>query len=267
MTPLVAHDNDSWLKAVLPGLLTNTDFLYGTGVTGNTSGAQFWVESSSGAPSAVSNNPNDFMRGRPIIKRHGVSMQVDALNRAQAVPLLPVFQGAPPLYRQHTDKNYRATVIDGGATVYFQYNHCFEDPAQSSADFLAQLNQMLAQPTVQRLVVDLRNNSGGSASILDSWIMSLQSSRFNQHGRLYGHHRKSDLLRRHGGDQPLPRQSLGDLCGRTHRGQASLPPPAWRLPSTLLRHLGQFLGRYGESQRSRLHADARHPGASPSRTI
>jgi hypothetical protein len=43
----------------------------------------------------------------------------------------------------------------------------------------------MAQPGVQRVVLDLRNNSGGFASILSPWIDEIQTSRFNQRGRLY----------------------------------------------------------------------------------
>jgi hypothetical protein len=44
---------------------------------------------------------------------------------------------------------------------------------------------MLAQPEVDRLIVDLRNNSGGLTGILSPWFERLKSSRFNQPGRLY----------------------------------------------------------------------------------
>jgi len=103
----------------------------------------------------------------------------------QSGPMIQVFQGNLPLSRQHLDRNYWATTIDGGATVYFQYNSCTEDPKQASADFLTQLNQLIAQDGVERLIVDMRNNTGGSVSILDPWIETIRNSRFNQQGRLY----------------------------------------------------------------------------------
>jgi hypothetical protein len=163
LSPLVAHDNDSWLKYMLMfNKLTNTDFLFGTGVTQSTDGAQIQVQTASG----------DL-----------TSANVQALS--QFPPLLPVFHGNLPLYRQHPDKYYWATVIDGGATVYFQYNQCMEDPTQASAAFLAQLSQMLAQPGVGRVIVDMRNNTGGDVRILDPWIEQIKSSRYNTPGRLY----------------------------------------------------------------------------------
>jgi hypothetical protein len=114
-----------------------------------------------------------------------VSGDVQAAPQNQFPPMIPVFQGTLPLYRQHANKYYWATVIDGGATVYFQYNSCTEDPSQPSATFLTQVNQMLTQSGVERLIVDMRNNTGGSAAILDPWIEQIRAGRYNAPGRLY----------------------------------------------------------------------------------
>jgi hypothetical protein len=162
LTPLVAHENDQWLKYVIPqNKLGNTDFLFGTGITADTDGAHVVVETASG----------DF-----------ASADVKAES---AGAMLQAFQGNLPLYRQHADLHYWATIIDGGATVYFQYNNCTEDPRQASADFIPQLNRLLEQDGVERVIVDLRNNTGGSTSILNPWIASIRNSRFNMRGRLY----------------------------------------------------------------------------------
>jgi hypothetical protein len=162
LTPLAAHDNDQWLKATIPGnQLVNTDFLFGTGIIDNTDGAQIQVKLPSG------------------------DVVTDYVQAAPAGPRINVYQGPLPLARQHSDRNYWTTVLDGGATVYFQYNSCMEDPRQASADFLQQLDGMLAQDGVQRLIVDMRNNSGGLATILDPWIAKIAASRFNAPDRLY----------------------------------------------------------------------------------
>jgi hypothetical protein len=161
LTPLVAHDNDQWLKAMIPSnYFTNTDFLFGTGITDSTDAAQIQVAMPSG----------DVVTANVPAGSAGVRSDV--------------YQGALPLYRQHPNWNYWAATVDNGATVYFQYNSCVEDPRQAFADFLAQLNDMLAQDGVQRLIVDMRNNNGGFA-IIDPWIAQIAASRFNQPNRLF----------------------------------------------------------------------------------
>lgn len=187
LTPLVAHDNDSWLKYLLTAnRLANTDFLLGTGVTDSAAAAQVLVQAPSGEPGNAYDGVGQAAMLRPVGRPPRlVSVNVAAADPARFPAMLSLAPPTLPLSRQHLDRHYWATVIDGGATVYFQYNSCTEDLVQPSADFLAQLNQMLAQPGVERLILDMRNNTGGSATILDPWIQTIETSRFNQAGRLY----------------------------------------------------------------------------------
>jgi len=165
LAALVPHENDQWLKKRIPQMeLTNADYLFAKGLIAGTDSAPLQAQS---GPGGV------------------ISANVQSYANSQAPPLIQVFQGSPPLSRQHLDRRYWATVIDQGATVYFQYNSCFEDPTQPSADFFKQLDQMMAQSGVERVILDMRNNSGGDPSILSPWIAKMQASRFNQPGRLY----------------------------------------------------------------------------------
>jgi len=177
LTTLVPTENDQWPKYVIPYRLPITDFLYGTGLTDTTASAQIRVAPRGALPGEG---------GRlPQASPNSAGFTVQALPRSQMPPMIQAYQGDLPLYRQHPERNYWATVIDGGATVYFQYNSCTEDPTQASSDFLAQLNQMLAAGSVRRLIVDMRNNTGGSATILDPWIEQIKTTRFNHAGKLY----------------------------------------------------------------------------------
>jgi hypothetical protein len=177
LTALVPHENDQWPRYYIPlNKLYNTDFLFGTGLTDSTAGAQL----------QVARDVSQQLAGRPEPPApSSVSVTVQAFPGSQYPHLIQAFQGSLPLYRQNPQLHYWATLIDGGATVYFQYNSCTEDPTLASAVFLAQLNQMLAANTVERLIVDMRNNTGGNGSILDPWIEQIKASRFNQAGRLY----------------------------------------------------------------------------------
>ncbi len=165
LTPLVPHENPSWPKYQIPlNKLTNTDFLFGTGITPDTNGAALTVQTADGSL---------------------VTVNVAGVSQSQYPQLIPLLKGPLPLYLQHTDRHYWATVIDGGATVYFQYSSCTEDPKQASAAFFPQLNAMLAQQGVERLIVDMRFNTGGYTSILDPWINQIETSQFNHWSRLY----------------------------------------------------------------------------------
>jgi len=150
---------------MIPGnKLNNADFLFGMGLIPGTESASFQVETAAG--DIVSTDVKSY--GQMLLPRQ-----------------IPLPQDNLPLYRQHDDRNYWFTLIDQGATLYFQYNSCMEDPKQPSAEFFQELNAFLALDVVQRVVLDMRNNQGGFSSILSPWIDAIESSRFNQQGRLY----------------------------------------------------------------------------------
>lgn len=165
LTALVPHDNDQWVKHRIPlQELTNADYLFGTGIATSTDSVPLQVSLPAG---------------------NVVSADIQTYTNSALPQQIPVFQGNPPLYRQNPNWNYWATIIDGGATLYFQYNSCMEDTKQPSSAFFQQLDQLMAQDSVQRIVLDMRNNSGGYTSILSPWIAEIQASRFNAPGRLY----------------------------------------------------------------------------------
>jgi uncharacterized protein (TIGR03437 family) len=165
LSSLVPHENDQWLKKRIPQQeLTNADYLFGKGLIRGIESVPLKVQTAS---SGV------------------VSADIQTYANSQGPGQISVFQGDPPLYRQNPDRRYWATVIDQGATVYFQYNSCMEDAKQASADFLKQLDEMMAQSGVERVILDMRNNGGGVTSILSPWVEKIRVSRFNQPGRLY----------------------------------------------------------------------------------
>jgi len=165
LTALVPHENEQWVKYTIPDKeLIIADFLFGKGLIAGTDSVPLQVQTASSAP---------------------VSANIQTYASSPAPKKIFVFQGTPPLSRQYLDRNYWATIIDNGATVYFQYNSCMEDSKQPSTDFFKQLDQMIAQSGVERVILDMRYNEGGFTSILSPWITAIQASRFNQPGRLY----------------------------------------------------------------------------------
>ncbi|MBZ5581484.1 MAG: hypothetical protein LAQ30_04625 [Acidobacteriia bacterium] len=165
LAALVPHENDQWPKKRIPQMeLPNADFLFGTGLAASTGGASFRIQTGSGG---------------------FVSADIASFGSYDIPRLLPLPTAGLPLYLQHTDRNYWATLIDGGATLYFQYNSSMEDSKQPSAEFFAQLEQLMAGEGLQRIILDMRFNSGGFTSILAPWIEEIRNSRFNVHGRLF----------------------------------------------------------------------------------
>jgi tetratricopeptide (TPR) repeat protein len=162
LTPLIPRQNDAWRKAQLPFAMAASDFLAGSGITNSIRATEIVVQTPAGQEE---------------------SSYVAAIPFGGASRMAPFLHGDPPLYRQNEQKNYWAT--GSGPTIYFQYNLGGEDLAQPFAKFRETLKQLLAQPGIERLVVDLRNHRGGNPAMLDSWIDEIKASRFNRKGRLF----------------------------------------------------------------------------------
>lgn len=68
-----------------------------------------------------------------------------------------------PLYLQKSqDTYYWYTYLESARTLYFQFNRCAEQPDAPLEEFLAELSHVIATHPVERYVIDLRRNPGGS---------------------------------------------------------------------------------------------------------
>lgn len=92
----------------------------------------------------------------------------------------------PPLFRRNARLAYWKERIEPKGTLYFQYNRCENEPGHPIGPFLDELQKDIAGGGVERLIIDLRLNSGGSSSLLYPFIEFLSKSALNRKGRLYG---------------------------------------------------------------------------------
>ncbi len=84
--------------------------------------------------------------------------------------------GAPraPLYLKNPATNFWFEALPQGNAVYFQFNQVLDTPEESIEAFSARLDAYLRQRRPRLLVVDVRNNNGGDASLLDPLVGALQ---------------------------------------------------------------------------------------------
>jgi C-terminal processing protease CtpA/Prc len=99
--------------------------------------------------------------------------------------IYPAYTGEPPVSQRNPKAAYWSTLLDHDTALYFQYNQCKDDPQRSFAVFRAELSQLMARNTVQRVVLDLRYNGGGSNQVLAPWVKEIRASRFNRKGKLF----------------------------------------------------------------------------------
>jgi hypothetical protein len=90
-----------------------------------------------------------------------------------------------PLSRLHEDQPFWFTTLPEQHAVYFQFNLVRNGEEESLADFTKRLATALEPPDVQRLVIDLRNNTGGDNTLLQPLLVALIRSRVNRRGGLF----------------------------------------------------------------------------------
>lgn len=81
--------------------------------------------------------------------------------------------------------NYWKSYDARTGTLYFNFNNCQEDDAHPFAAFNDALFALIGQKKPKRLVIDLRDNSGGNSGVLTPFIDSIKSSYLNTKGKLF----------------------------------------------------------------------------------
>jgi hypothetical protein len=79
----------------------------------------------------------------------------------------------PPLYRQRAGERYWWTYVADSRTIFVKYNQCVDDAAfRALSDSVA---KAIDEQHPLRVVVDIRDNSGGSSSVVQPLIDAIAS--------------------------------------------------------------------------------------------
>lgn len=93
--------------------------------------------------------------------------------------------GPVPLYQSHPGENYWYEYLEEDKTIYLNYNSCQQMRDKPFEIFAKEFWETVKNSEVEKLVLDIRDNRGGSSSILEPFIKEVKNSTFNQPGRLY----------------------------------------------------------------------------------
>lgn len=98
----------------------------------------------------------------------------------------PIENEAPPVFTNARKDYYNYKFFENYKTLYIQFNQCMDQLGRETlAEFTAKLEKKIASMDLNRCIVDLRNNDGGSPVWNDLLMMLIKSQTFNQHGRLF----------------------------------------------------------------------------------
>lgn len=77
------------------------------------------------------------------------------------------------LYLKYRDSNYTHTYLPESKVLYAIYNTCTVDPGYSVEQYTKDIMNTLKQATVEKLIIDLRNNGGGDSEVIRPFLNKL----------------------------------------------------------------------------------------------
>ena len=167
VSEIVSRDNEMTLKDRVPELLRVPEVLHALGLIRNMEKATFTIESK---------GAQTILELSPMTASHDIKW-VDARD--------PVTTS--PLWLKDPHNNYWFDYMADSRTVYFQYNavvNKFEGESLNS--FSKKLFAFIEGHAIDRLIIDMRMNSGGNGVL--SWPLIygiIRSDKINQKGKLF----------------------------------------------------------------------------------
>ncbi len=150
LTTLISYENESWLLAMLPNYLRLPVYLNGLGIIPKETEAVFTVEKSG--------EIQDF--------------RVSALKYGETGDY--VKDKAEDILLGSFEKYYAYEYLPDHKSLYFRYNVCADMEDESFADFNNDMMNQLEQLAVDKIIVDLRSNTGGNSEILNPFTKRLR---------------------------------------------------------------------------------------------
>lgn len=149
VSTVISTENDAWLKYQVPSYIRYSDILYGLGITDTKESATFTFENLDGKAFDIKiNSISDFNRIEFIVEA----------------------DGEPNHFLNNKEEYYWYEYLPEHKTVYFQYNQCFEIEEKSFSDFNEELFDFIDNNSVDKLIIDLRNNTGGNSSVFEPFL-------------------------------------------------------------------------------------------------
>ena len=93
--------------------------------------------------------------------------------------------GPMPLYLKDRRVNYWFEHLPDKKTVYFQFNLVVNNSSEPLNAFVERLFKFVDETDVEKLIIDMRWNNGGNATLLMPLINGLVRSKVNRTGRLF----------------------------------------------------------------------------------
>lgn len=151
LTSLISHENDSWVLAALPSYLQSPVFMYGLGIVQNEKEAVFTVQKD-GEVQDFTVSSLEYGKNANFVSKKTDDVLIGKYDKYYDYKYLPDYN-----------------------TLYFEYNVCSDMENQRFADFNNEMFNIIEENDVNKVIIDLRSNSGGNSEILNPFTKRLKS--------------------------------------------------------------------------------------------
>lgn len=171
-SPYLSHENLPLLHALSPDFIMNREVADHFGLAGADGVVEFTLE-------------------RPGAKQFQLRVApTSADSQDHMISATEALQLPVPLYRKRPGAWYWYEYLADSRSLYIQYNRCRNDPKKSFKVFTRELFKFVDDlhyaDGIERVIVDLRFNSGGDSSIVEPLLEGLKSRpRLSAKGHLY----------------------------------------------------------------------------------
>jgi len=155
---ILPHENDNFVKSAIPQFLRLYGILEALNITDSTYSYTITFENGAKIKFSGGTSPNYIFSSCYLPDK-------------------------TPLYLQQNDLNYWYKILDDNI-VYLQYNTCFDMAGNHFADFVQTMFNELENKPIDKFIIDIRLNSGGSSSIITLLIEELKRHE-NLEGKIY----------------------------------------------------------------------------------
>ncbi len=150
LTSLISHENESWVLAMLPNYLQLPVYIYGLGIIQNEKEAVFTVQKDG--------EVQDF-----TVSALEYGQSANFVNKKIKDALIGKY-----------DKYYDFEYLPDHKALYFEYNVCADMDNQKFSDFNKEMFDFIEENDVNRIIIDLRSNTGGNSEILNPFTIRLR---------------------------------------------------------------------------------------------
>lgn len=148
---LISYENDAWLNQQIPALLMNADALVFMGILDNNDALKLTLKYEDKLEEVTIPSVSG-----PLYQSDISSVELPDIQTLRQ----PMIYTSFPLNEQ---------------TYYIQYNQCSEMPNYSMSQFADDVKKELNEQHYDKLILDLRYNTGGNSAVLEPMLMMIDT--------------------------------------------------------------------------------------------